>query len=171
MKTQRSQQGTILIVSLFFLLLLSIIAATTTETNSMQLRMAGNEQARIEAQQRTMSAIDAIIDNTDNTPVIGDIGYRICAAGSNASGCDAALINVPSAVSTTPSNTTLNYHVTRVGPLEASPPSMSEDEASSASFYRVARYEVSADYDGSAAKQANSRIIQGMLVRIPAANN
>ena len=48
---------------------------------------------------------------------------------------------------------------------------MDEDQASSASFYSVARYEVSASYDGSAAKLGNSRIVQGMLVRIPSGND
>lgn len=160
-----------MIVSLFFLLLISLVALTTTETNSMQLRMAGNEQSRVEAQQRVMSAIDAIIDDTDNTPVIGDVGYKICATGSSDLSCDTSIIGLPGGVTATPSGTQLSYHVSRMGPLETSPPVMSEEQASSASFYRVARYEVTATYTGAAAKLGNSSVVQGMLVKIPAVTN
>ena len=169
--SRQRQRGAVLIVSLFFLLLLAMIAATTTQTNTTQLKMAGNEQLRVEAQQQTMSTIDAIIDDPDNMPVVGEVGYLICDINATGNDCDAKVIELPSTVTTTPTNTDLAYSVTRVGPLEASPPSMVEDEASSATFYRVARYEITAEYDGSDAQLGNSQLVQGMLVRIPADGN
>lgn len=169
--TFHRQDGAVLIVALFFLLLLSLVVTTTTETNSQQLKMAGNEQSRVEAQQRVMSAIDAIIDDTDNTPVIGDVGFKICATGSSDGSCDSAIIGLSSAVTTVPTSTQLSYHVTRMGPLETSPPVMREEQASSSSFYRVARYEVTSSYVGAPARLGNSRIVQGMLVKIPATSN
>ena len=92
-------------------------------------------------------------------------------SGATANSCDAKVIDIPTSVTTTPANTSLDYNATRVGPLESSPPSMSEDEASSAAFYRVARYEITAEFDGSDAQLGNSRIVQGMMVRIPADAN
>ena len=42
----------------------------------------------------------------------------------------------------------------------------SEDQASSANFYKVARYEVNGSYEGSAARLGNASVVQGVLVRV-----
>jgi Tfp pilus assembly protein PilX len=167
----RKQDGAVLIIALMFLLLIALVAATASETNTLQLQMAGNDQLRADAQQRVMAILDAILDNADNTPVIGDIGYKICAAGSTAAGCDQALISLDSAVTDVPNGTSNDYFVTRVGPLETGAPVMSESMASSASAFNVARYEITASFEGEAARLGNSTIVQGITVKIPAQNN
>jgi len=167
----RRQDGAVLIIALMFLLLIALVAATTSETNTLQLQMAGNDQLRADAHQRVMAILDAILDDPDNTPVIGNIGYKICDAGSLEASCDQTLINLDSAVTDVPIGTSTDYFVTRVGPLETGAPVMSESMASSASAFNVARYEVTASFQGDAARLGNSTIVQGITVKIPAENN
>ena len=160
-----------LIIALIFLLLISLVAATAAETSTLQLQMAGNNQSRVEAQQRVLAILDAIMDDKDNTPIVGDIGYKICDTSSIDVSCDQTLISLASSVTTVPSGADKDYYVTRMGPLETDAPVMSEDMASSASAYKVARYEITASFDGSAARLGNSSIVQGVQVKIPALNN
>jgi len=167
----RRQDGAVLIIALMFLLLIALVAATTSETNTLQLQMAANDQLRVEAQQRVMAILDAILDNDNNTPVIGDIGYKICDQSSLEASCDQALISLDSSITDVPSGTSNNYFVTRMGPLETGAPVMSESMASSASAFNVARYEVTASFDGEAARLGSSTIVQGITIKIPAQNN
>ena len=165
------QRGAVLIVSLLFLLLLTLIATTASRTSTFELKMAGNEQSRIEATQHALAVIDAIESDSDNTPIVGDIGYKICATGVSGSGCNESIITLASTVTTVPTGSSLSYHVTRKGPLETDAPTMDEDQASSASAFKVARYEVTATYDGTGAGLGSAQIVQGVLVKIPSQAN
>ena len=160
-----------MIIALMFLLLIALVAATASETSTLQLQMAGNDQLRVDAQQRVMAILDAILDNENNTPVIGDIGYKICDTGSLEASCDLTLITLDSSVTDVPTGTSNDYFVTRMGPLETGAPVMSESMASSASAFNVARYEVTASFQGDAVRLGNSTIVQGITVKIPADNN
>jgi Tfp pilus assembly protein PilX len=167
----RRQNGAVLIIALMFLLLIALVAATSSETNTLQIQMAGNDQLRADAQQRVMAILDAILDDANNTPVIGDIGYKICAEGSLEASCDRAIITLNAGLAAAPTGTTSTYFVTRMGPLETGAPVMNESMASSASAYNVARYEVTASFQGEAARLGNSTIVQGITVKIPAEDN
>jgi Tfp pilus assembly protein PilX len=164
------QNGTVMIISMVFLLLISLIASTAAETNTLQMQMAGNNQLRAHAQQRAMAMLDAILDDKNNTPVVGNIGYKVCAASSTDSSCDRAQINLSAAVTSNPSGTSSDYFVTRIGPLEIDAPVMEESMASSASAYNMAKYEVTASFNGDAARLGNSKIVQGVTIKIPAQN-
>ncbi len=165
------QEGAVLIVALMFLLLLTLVATTGAETSTLQLQMAGNEQSRVEAQQQALAIIDAILDDSDNTPVVGGVGYKMCDLGSTDVSCDLTEIELASTVTTMPSGVGLDYFVTRVGPLETDAPSMAEEQASSASAYKFVRQEITASFDGSQARLGRSTIVQGVQIRIPAQNN
>ena len=167
----RRQDGAVLIIALMFLLLLALVAVTTSETNTLQLQMAGNDQLRVDAQQRVMAILDAILDNDNNTPVMGDVGYKICDQGSLEASCDQTLISLDASITNVPSGTSSTYFVTRMGPLETGAPVMSESMASSASAFNVARYEITASFQGEAARLGSSTIVQGITVKIPAQNN
>ena len=84
----RQQKGAALIVALLFLVLISLVAITGAETSTLQLQMAGNEQSRLEAQQQAMAVIDAIMDDTDNAPIVGGIGFKICDTADTDASCD-----------------------------------------------------------------------------------
>ena len=167
----RQQKGAALIVALLFLVLISLVAITGAETSTLQLQMAGNEQSRLEAQQQAMAVIDAIMDDTDNAPIVGGIGFKICDTADTDASCDLKEIELASSVTTVPTGVDVDYFVTRVGPLEVDAPSMSEELASSASAYKFARQEITASIDGTDARLGNSVIVQGVQVRIPAQNN
>ena len=165
------QRGAALIVSLLFLLLITLLATTGAETSTLQLQMAGNEQSRVEAQQRVMAILDSIIDDSDNAPVVGNIGFKICDVDAVAADCDLKVISLDTTVTTLPTGVDLDYFVTRVGPMEIDAPTMSEVEVSSASAYKLARQEVTAFVDGVEQRLGRSTIVQGVNVRIPAQNN
>ncbi len=169
-KLSYKQDGAVMIISLVFLLLISLVATTAAETNTLQLQMAGNNQLRADAQQRVMAILDAILDNSDNTPVIGTVGYKICDEGSTDVSCNQTLISLDSAVTSVPSGASNDYFVTRVGPLETGAPVMDESMVSSASAFNVARYEITASFSGDAVRLGNSTIVQGITIKIPAQN-
>ena len=160
-----------MIIALIFLLMISLVATTAAENNTLQLRMAGNDQLRASAQQRVMAILDAILDDTDNTPVIGGIGYKICDANATDTSCDQTLITVGASIVSAPASTSTDYFVTRSGPLETDAPVMHESIASSASAFKVARYEVTASFQGDQARLGNSTVVQGITIKIPAQNN
>jgi Tfp pilus assembly protein PilX len=162
----QKQRGVVLIVSLIFLLLITLVATSSSQTSTLQLQMAGNDQSRIEAKQRVLAAIDEIAQDGDNMPVVGNIGYKTCKSGISGGGCDTSSITLSSSVASLPANADMNYDVTRVGPLEAAAPTMGESQASSANFYKVARFEVNTAFDGSSARLGNSSMAQGVLVRV-----
>lgn len=159
-----------MIISLVFLLLISLIASTAAETNTLQMQMAGNSQLRADAQQRVMAILDAILDDSDNTPIVGNVGYKICDAASTDTSCNQSLINLDSSVTNIPGGTSSDYFVTRTGPLETGAPVMDEFMVSSASAFNMARYEVTASFDGNAVRLGSSRVVQGVTVKIPAQN-
>ena len=55
--------------------------------------MAGNDQARVAAFQRAQAVVDATFVDPANTPVIGDVGYKICYNADAAEACDADFDN------------------------------------------------------------------------------
>lgn len=169
--TRDKQRGAALIIALLFLLLITLVATTGAENSTLQLQMAGNEQSRVEAQQRAMALLDAIIDDRDNAPVVGGIGFKICDVDSTDTSCDLTQITLDSTVKAVPAGVDIEYFVTRVGPLEVDAPSMAEEMASSASAYKFARQEITATIDGTDARLGNSTVVQGIQVRIPAQNN
>ena len=96
------QGGAALIIALMFLLLITLVATTGAQTSTLQLQMAGNEQSRVEAQQHALAILDAIIDDTDNAPVVGGIGFKICEVDSADGSCDLLQISLDEGVTTLP---------------------------------------------------------------------
>ena len=121
------QAGAVLLVSLLFLLLMNIAVATTTRGSTLQLRMAGNEQSRLEARQWVMAVLDGIISDLDHFPAQGGIGHRICAAGSTGSHCDERLLELSADLTHPPDGGSLDFYILRKGPLETDLPGGGEN--------------------------------------------
>lgn len=165
MRTTKREQGAVLIVALVFLLLTAMISATVMQTSLLEVRMAGNEQLREEAFQRVHAVANAITANPHNLVVTGGVGYKICAAG--VSGCDSNNISLAGEVTTVPDGVALDYHAERLAPLFAPMPfRMSEGNAGSANIYSSALFEIDAHYDGRSAGLSQSRIAQGIAIRV-----
>lgn len=165
---QREQGGMVLIVSLLLLLVLAILATTTSETNILQLQMAGNDQAKAESMQHAFAIVDSIIDNRDNTAVVGDVGYKLCDSDASTRvgiTCNEELINIDSGL--VDPDADVGYYVQRVGPEITSAPFLDEDFASSSASFSVARQEVTVTYDRSDERLGKVEIVQGLLRLIP----
>lgn len=162
------QKGAVLLVSLLILLLLAIIATTVSETNLLQLQMAGNDEAKASAMQRSLAVIESILSDGDNTPVIGDIGHKICDTGAPDpnSTCDTKAINIDSSL--LPATGETDYYAVRVGPLATTVPVMNQNMASSSTAYKAAKFEVHASYDGTDEKLGRVKVVQGVMIRIAA---
>ncbi len=161
---QNKQGGVVLIVSLIFLLLLAILATTVSETNLLQLRMARNDEAKMEVTQRALAIVDAILDDTDNIPVVGNIGYKICetdTATIPTTGCDEHEITMPTEL--LDSLADIDYYVERVGPLEVAVPFLDEDMAGSATAVKVARQQITVSFDRTETNQGAVTLVQGYL--------
>ncbi len=162
----RGQRGLVLVVALLVLLLTAIIATAVAATSLLQLRMAGNDEAEVVAQQQALSAVDAVLSDPGATTVRGQPGYRRCTPGAGPDGCDQTDLDLddrwlPGAGGT-------GVTVTRIAPAGARLPPMAQDRASSAVAYRVAKFEVRAVHDDSLQGGARATVVQGVLVRLVA---
>ncbi len=160
----RQQKGAVLVVAMVFLLIITLFAIGSMRGSNLNLLMASNEQARIEAAEKTQALIDNILSIDDNIKVAGSVGYTMCAVGAS---CDSATLQVESTFTTVASGESVNYTVVRKGPELGSVPALNEEDVSSASSYKAAVFEVTATYDGSANRQGRSNIAQGVMVIIP----
>jgi PilX N-terminal len=160
------QRGVVLVVSLLVLLLLGIIATTVARTNLLQLRMAGNDEARTAAMQQALAVVDAVLPSAVGAAPAGGVGYRLCLADSADPGCDEYSLALAGGALPATGNTAVA--VTRVAPLEERMPVLAEAQANSTVYYRVAKLEVQVSYDGSAAGIGRATIAQGLLLRLPA---
>lgn len=165
----RAQRGVVLIVSLLILLLIGVIAATTSEVSLLQLFMAGNDESKSDALERSLAAVDAILDDANNTPVVGNLDYVICKLGAADPGneCNVKVIDLTASGIPDLGNYP-NYTVIRVAPLETTIPVMDESMASSGTSYRAARFEISATYDDTASGLGRTTVTQGVLVKLAA---
>ena len=163
-KARTKQGGVVLIVSLIFLLLLAILATTVSETNLLQLQMAGNDEAKMEVTQRALAIVDAILDDTDNIPVVGNIGYKVCDKNNSATrpaACDELEIAVSPLL--LDSAAEIKYSVERVGPLEVPVPFLDESIAGSATAVKVARQQITVIFDRTDEKRGAVELVQGYL--------
>lgn len=166
-RTTGKQDGVALIVCLIMLLLIGLVATAGSQVGQLELFMAGNSEAKSDAMQRSLAAVDAVLEEPDDyLPVTGDIGHVICKVGDT---CDADLIDLASSHPQLPDQDKYtSITVTRAGPLETPLPVMDENNASSGVAYKGARFEVTAEYDDSASGLGKARVTQGVMYRIAA---
>lgn len=137
MKPMKSrQEGAVLIVALLILIVVTVLGVSTTENGILQMQMAGNDQARMDAFERAESANEYLVDTTTSLPVVGGTGYKICTSGI--SGCNETI--------TLPTEFSASAHeveIIRVAPESMPPPrflSTSSSQFASAAFESESRY-------------------------------
>ena len=162
------QTGAVLLLALLFLLLLSVLVTSTTHSSTLQLRMAGNEQARLQARQRVLAVLDGLLDNPDHFPSAGEVGDRICGVAAGDGSCDARLLQLRPGLVRVPAGSRLHFHVLRRGPLETDWPGTGGEPEADGVVYKAAHYEVVVDFDGSGAGLASSSMSRGVMVKVPA---
>ena len=88
------QGGAALVVALLILIVITLLSLSAMRTGALEVRMAANQQERIEAFQTAQAAVDAVLVDPHNFPVVGVAGYSVCTA--NVTGCDQSTITLPS---------------------------------------------------------------------------
>ena len=158
----RCQRGSVLLPALIFLLILTLGATTTMRTSTLELRMAGNEQQRVETFELTQSIVDEVVGNPDNIRVSGDLGYVNCTPGI--SGCTANDVTISTNLLPTTKSSNATVIVERLAPALSAPP---RGINTSADAFRAARFEVDTTYDGTSDNEGKVGLVQGVLVLVP----
>ena len=84
---KKNQRGVVLFVSLIMLMVITMISMSLMSMSGIEMRMANNEEARINGLQVAQAIVDVVVSREDITPVIGTAGYTLC-AGASVEGCD-----------------------------------------------------------------------------------
>lgn len=157
------QTGAALFMALIFLIIITMLSLASMRSSVMELRMAGNAEARAFAAQRAQAIVDATVANVDNTPVIGGVGETTCMAG--ATGCNRTSLSLsdPTTFQDELDADYIDVVVTRLSPLEKPSPRATGYSGAS---YSVATFEVSGSYDGSADGFGSARIVEGVMVLV-----
>jgi len=157
-----TQRGSVLLISLVFLIILTLGATTTMRTSTMELRMAGNEEARLITLEMTQSIIDEVVGNPDNMIVSGNVGFINCT--TNVTGCNTSLVTIDTNLLSVSKAGNARVIVERLAPaLTPAPRGIN----SSADAFFAARFEVDTTYDGTSSNEGKAAIVQGVLVLVP----
>ena len=165
-KRGASQHGLVLIVTLLFLLVIGILATLAAETAVLQLRMAGNEQARVAVLQQALSVIDAALRDPATAVVRGGEGYRICGPHSR-TGCDEVALELPPGLAD--NGRVVEIYLSRKGAVASGMPHRSENEVSSAAAFDLVRQELTVSCASQDERQGQVRLVQGLMFGVPAA--
>lgn len=89
------QAGTALITALLLLVVITILSLTAVRSSTQELRMATNQESRIDAFQTAVALIDGVIETPGNLIIFGSAGFKNCT--SNVINCGKNEITLPSA--------------------------------------------------------------------------
>ncbi len=160
------EPGYILLLVMLFLLLLAVIAGTVLRVSALEFRMAGNDQFREEALQQARGVAQSLAANPAHFPLDLAVGDSLC---GEAAACPRPVLATPAALHTLPGNVSRDYRVTRLGPLLAPAPPLRlpQAEASGATGWRLASYEVQVAIDGTPAGLGSAEVVLGVALLVP----
>jgi Tfp pilus assembly protein PilX len=165
------QRGVVLILALVFLLLLSIVAVTSMRMGTLEVLMANNNQARMEAFELANGVGEAVIVQWEQNFVTDQIlcGDAIgngnpdvrCTDGGNSILMDDTAVTDFMTYLATLGNDTDVYYLTQY---------LGETTADQASVSAIAfNFELESEFDGSARRQGTSEIVMGVQIINPVA--
>jgi hypothetical protein len=160
------QRGIVLFASLIFLIVVTMIGLASMRSSTLELRMSLNEESRVSAFQQAQAMSDAIIFTPSSTPVVGDVGHRICTTSvPGAVACDQRDLMIPNAfIQGEIGAGTLSAIVERVG-SDTRPPPRGLD--SSLDKFAAPTFRIQSTYDREAEGLGSSTLNEGVLVLIP----
>lgn len=160
------QRGAALVTAMIFLIIITAIALSSMRSSTQELRMAVNAEQKLSAVQLTQALSDAISSNPASTPVVGDVGRRLCTplvAGNEL--CDEYTLNLPGQLDTIiPAADSSFVAVERLG-AESRP--CPRGTGVSLGSFGCAAFRVHSQYDGSANRRGRSDVNEGILVLVP----
>ncbi len=74
----RAERGAALATALIFLIVLTLLGVAAVRSSTTALKLAGNEQSRIEAAEHAQAIVDEIADDPDNLQVLPGTSYSAC---------------------------------------------------------------------------------------------
>lgn len=160
------QQGVALVTALVFLIIITALALAAMRSSTLELRMSANDEFATTAAQVAMGVAEAVSATPGSTPVVGDVGYRIC-NGTNPD--DEVECNDTSLVLTAesiPTSGTFWVGVERLGSESRPPP---RGIGSSLEQFGAAAFRVHSRYVNPQGNRADA--YEGVLVLVPRTNN
>jgi hypothetical protein len=163
LQSPKRQEGAVLMISAIMLVVIGMLTMSLLGLTRMQVRMATNEESRVNAVQSAQSANEAIISNPSTTPVIGGVGYQLCT--TNIADCDQYTLVMPTPeMEALVTDNYLRAIAFRGAPLFRNPPrgtDWSLDKFTSTTFTLGSTFDRTADGQGAATIQ------EGLVVMIP----
>lgn len=161
--TRARQGGAALITALIFLVIITVIALSSMRSSTQELRMAVNAEEKVSAGQLAQALSDAVTANPASTPVVGEVGRRVCTTGAPAC-TDTTLFLPADAAGLIPAGDGRFVVVERLG-AESRP--CPRGTGVSLGAFGCAAFRVNANYDGSANRRGRADVNEGVLVLVP----
>jgi len=156
----------VLVVALVLLLAITLLSLAGMSTTTLELMMATNQQARVNAFQQAETGIDAVTSNLDNFRVTGPVGATRCTPefhgqryydATDEIDCNAFDLALPAGFDLMRSRAL----VERLPPLLQPAPRFME---TSAEKLKVATFKIDSRYDAREVRGGRAEHAQGMLV-------
>ncbi len=158
--------GYILLLVMVFLLLLAVLAVTALRVSALEFRMAGNDQFREQALQQAQGITQALAANPAHFPLDLAVGDSLCSQGS---ACARPVLSAATPTYAPTEGTVMDYRIIRRGPALAPVPDfrLPPAQASGASGWRAASFEVQVAIDGTAVGLGSAQLVQGVALLVP----
>lgn len=163
-----AQRGVALAVALILLVVMTLMVLSGVRMSSNELRMALNDEIRVNAFEQAQSLVDTVIRDFSNTPVLAD-GEALCLNSSEAM-CDDEDLKLPDGTHFDKDDTTINVMITRIPPQSAPPPvgsGFSADKFASAQHRVIGKFKRNTEGEGSAEIREGLAIVYSAPSEIP----
>jgi len=165
---RQGQGGAALITALIFLIIITAVALSSMRSSTQELRMAVNAEEKLTAAQLAQAVADSLWLNPNATPVIGEVGRRVCTSPipAGVAACDDATLVLPAEITNMlPATGQAFVAVERLNP-EARPCPGYTMAGAGAGGFGCAAFRVHARYDGTAARGGRADVYEGVLVQV-----
>lgn len=161
----RRQRGVVLAVAMVVLLGVTVVSVTALSSSMLEIRMAGNTEDTARAFNVSQGALDAVISDAANFPIIGAVGYSTCTStyasvAKPAGTCDRTDLALPASFDAAKDAA----RTERLDPLRSCPP---RGMATSCENFKVASFAIEGHHDDVADGGGRANVHEGYLVLVP----
>lgn len=157
------QRGAALAIAMILLVGITVVSVAALNSGTLELMMAGNQEAKMSSFQRSQDGVDATSSILGNFLVFGPIGYKNCTPGfATKYGITCATNNVvfPDAYDSSDTEVLIE----RESPDLRCPP---RGMATSCETFKVATFSVDSRFDKTSSRGGRTELVQGFLVLVP----
>jgi len=160
------QRGVALVTALVFLIIITALALAAMRSSTLELRMSANDEFATTAAQEAMGVAEAVSATPGSTPVVGDVGHRICNGVSPDDEVDCNDTTLVLPIDAAPQSGSFWVGVERLGSESRPPP---RGIGSSLEQFGAAAFRVHSRYVDPQGNRADA--YEGVLVLVPRTNN